>query len=159
MSNAHGPSVDDLLTRALHGEKDKLAEIFQFRRMIEPQIAAHAALKASAKDIAELELLLDHQREAQDFRRMIALDQAFHIALARATRNGTLLKVVERLNDILSESRGKVSRNPDRMELSVAGHANILRAVARGDSEAALAAMEEHLLQVEEIALKGRQIG
>ena len=70
-----------------------------------------------------------------------------------------MLKVVERLNDILSESRGKVSRNPDRMELSVAGHANILRAVARGDSEAALAAMEEHLLQVEEIALKGRQIG
>lgn len=97
--------------------------------------------------------------EIFQFRRMIELDQAFHIALARAIRNGTLLKVVERLNDILSESRGKVSRNPDRMELSVAGHANILRAVARGDSEAALAAMEEHLLQVEEIALKGRQIG
>lgn len=155
--NEHGPSVDDLLTRALRREKDKLAEIFQFRRMIEPQIAAHAALKASAKDIAELERLLERQKEAVDFRLMVELDQAFHIALARATQNGTLLKVVERLNDILSESRGKVSRNPDRMELSVAGHAKILLAVAGGDSEAALAAMEEHLLQVEETALKSGQ--
>lgn len=155
--NEHGPSVDDLLTRALRREKDKLAEIFQFRRMIEPQIAAHAALKASAKDIAELERLLERQKEAVDFRLMVELDQAFHIALARATQNGTLLKVVERLNDILSESRGKMSRNPDRMELSVAGHAKILLAVAGGDSEAALAAMEEHLLQVEETALKSGQ--
>ena len=64
------------------------------------------------------------------------------------------MKIVERLNDILSESRGKVSRNVNRMELSVAGHARILRAAAKGNSKAALAAMEEHLLLVEAAAKK-----
>ena len=157
--NEHGPSVDDLLTRALHREKAKLAEIFQFRRMIEPQIAAHAALKASGQDIAALERLINRQKKAGDVGLMVELDQAFHIALARATQNGTLLKVVERLNDILSESRVKVSRNPNRNALSVAGHIKILRAVAGGDSKAAQAAMEDHLLQVEDLARQERHLG
>ncbi|MBI9083711.1 MAG: FadR family transcriptional regulator [Desulfobacterales bacterium] len=147
--NEHGPSVDDLITRALHREKNKLAEIFVFRRMIEPQIAAKAALKASPKDLVELELILERQKEANDVHLIVELDQAFHVALARATQNGTLLKVVERLNDILSESRAQASRNPKRMKLSVAGHGKILRAVAKGDANAALTAMEKHLRQVE----------
>jgi len=159
VENEQGPSVDDLLTRALQREKAKLSEIFQFRRMIEPQIAAHAALKASGQDIAALERLIGRQKKAGDIRRMVELDQAFHIALARATQNGTLLKVVERLNDILSASRIKVSRIPNRNALSVAGHAKILRAVAGGDSNAALVAMEEHLLQVEDLARQERPNG
>jgi DNA-binding FadR family transcriptional regulator len=57
--------------------------------------------------------------------------------------------VVERLNDILDESRTRVPRNTNRAELSLSGHASILRAVEKGDSGAALKAMEKHLLQVE----------
>lgn len=147
--NEHGPSVDDLLTRALYREKDKLAEIFVFRRMIEPQIAAKAALKASPKDLVELEGILQRQRASEDVHQRVELDQAFHMALARATQNSTLLKVVERLNDILSESRVKMSHNPKRMEISLDGHGRILRAVAKGDARAAQAAMESHLRQVE----------
>jgi GntR family transcriptional repressor for pyruvate dehydrogenase complex len=148
-------SLDDLLIRPLQREKAKLAEIFQFRRMIEPQIAAQAALKASAQDIAELTLILERHRKAGSYRRMVDLDQAFHIALARATQNGTLLRVVERLTDILSESRGNVSPNMDRQALSIAGHVRILRAVSNGDSSTALAAMKAHLYQVEAAAQKG----
>jgi GntR family transcriptional regulator, transcriptional repressor for pyruvate dehydrogenase complex len=147
--NDDGSSVDDQLMRALQRKKAMLAEIFEFRRMIEPQIAAKAALKASSKDLADLELILERQRNTEDVTLNIDLDQSFHIALARATQSSTLLKVVERLNDILGESRTKVSLNPNRTELSVAGHADILRAVAKGDPGAALKAMEKHLHQVE----------
>ncbi len=148
-------SLDDLLIRTFQREKAKLAEIFQFRRMIEPQIAAQAALKASAQDIAELTLILERHRKASSYQRMVALDQDFHISLARATQNGTLLRVVERLTDILSESRGNVSKNVDRQGLSIAGHARILRAVSTRDSRAALTAMEAHLRQVEAAAQEG----
>jgi GntR family transcriptional regulator, transcriptional repressor for pyruvate dehydrogenase complex len=147
--NEHGPSVDDLLTRALHREKNKLAEVFEFRRMIEPQIAAQAALKRSAEDIAELERLLAHQQGTEDARLRVELDQAFHIALARATGNGTVLNVVERLNDILRASRDEAPQNPNRMALSVAGHIKILQAVENKDAAAARTAMESHLRQVE----------
>lgn len=148
-------SRDDLLLRTLQREKAKLSEIFQFRRMIEPQIAAQAALKASAQDIAELTLILTRHRKASCYRHMVDLDQAFHIALARATQSGTLLKVVERLTDILSESRGNISPNVNRQGLSITGHVRILRAVSKGDSNAALTAMEAHLHQVESAAQKG----
>ena len=147
--NERGSSIDVLLTRALAREKNKLAEIFEFRRMIEPQIAAKAASKASPQDLADLEGILERQKKASDIHQIVDLDQDFHMALARATRNSTLLKVVERLNDILDESRTRVPRNPNRVGLSVSGHASILRAVAKGDSDAALKAMEKHLHQVE----------
>lgn len=86
---------------------------------------------------------------------MMALDQDLHISLARATQNGTLLRVVKRLTDILSESRGNVSNNVDRQGLSIADHARILRAASTGDLSAAFTAMEAHLHQVEAAAQKG----
>ncbi|BBO72527.1 GntR family transcriptional regulator [Desulfosarcina alkanivorans] len=147
--NERDASIDDLLTHALEREKNKLAEIFEFRRMIEPQIAAKAAAKASPEDLAELKGILERQEKAGDIHQIVDLDQEFHMALARATRNSTLLRVVERLNDILDESRTRVPRNTNRAELSLSGHASILRAVEKGDSGAALKAMEKHLLQVE----------
>lgn len=146
--------VIDFLARAIHKEKDKLAEIFQFRRMIEPQIAALAAEQASNSDVSELLDLLDRQkRTGTDFRAAIEMDQALHLTLARATKNGILLKVVERLNDILSESRVQISQSQGRLERSVAGHSRVIQAVADGDSEEAAKAMKEHLKQVEEYAL------
>lgn len=145
----NGPSADDRLMGALQREKNKLAEIFEFRRMIEPQIAAKAALKASPEDLVSMKRILEHQQRATNVHLIVDLDQAFHIALARATRNGTLLKVVERLNDILGESRPRASRHPNRTKLSMAGHARIFRAVTDGDANAAMKAMEKHLHQVE----------
>jgi GntR family transcriptional repressor for pyruvate dehydrogenase complex len=148
------PLVVDFLARAIHKEKDKLAEIFQFRRMIEPQIAALAAEQASDSDVSQLLDLLERQRRTgTDFRAAIELDQAFHLALARVSKNGILLKVVERLNDILSESRVQISQSQGRLELSVTGHARIIQAVVGGDSEKVAEAMKEHLKQVEEYVL------
>ena len=148
------PMIVDFLAQAIHKEKNKLAEIFQFRRMIEPQIAALAAQQVSESDVSELLDLLERQkRTGTDFRTAIELDQAFHLTLARAAKNGILLKVVERLNDILSESRVQISQAQGRLKRSVAGHARIIQAVAGGDSEKAAKAMEEHLKQVEEYAL------
>ncbi len=146
--------VVDFLAQAIHKEKDKLAEIFQFRRMIEPEIAALAAEQASDLDVSQLLDLIERQRRTgTDFRAAIELDQAFHLALARMAKNGVLLKVVERLNDILSESRVQISQSQGRLERSVAGHARIIQAVASGNSEKAAKAMKEHLKQVEEYTL------
>jgi len=155
VENAEGGLLDDLLIRTLRQDKSKTTEIFQFRRMLEPQIAAQAALKASGRDIDELTSIIKRQKVATGYQYRDGLDQTFHIVLARATQNGTLLRVVERLTDILSESRGIGSLNDDRWALSIAGHTHILSAVSTGDSKAALVAMEQHLYQVEAAAKKG----
>jgi len=150
-----GPSVDDLLTKAIHRRKDKLAEIFQFRKMLEPQIAAQAALNATAKDIVRLEQILERQRRSTgDLRLMVELDDAFHIALAEMTHNSVLLKVVERLNDILAGSRVEGSQSRERLEHSIEGHSKVIKALAEKNAAAAMSAMEEHLTQVQKIAMK-----
>jgi GntR family transcriptional repressor for pyruvate dehydrogenase complex len=146
------PSVVHLLTRAIQKEKGKLADIFQFRRMIEPQIARGAAENASRKDIGAISKILKYQRETKgDIEDFIELDKAFHLALAKATGNEVLYHIVERINDILSESRAKVLQNPTRMKHSLKGHEKILEALLRGDPGKADHAMRNHLLDVERV--------
>jgi len=155
IANAQGPLLNDLLNGALRQEDARMEEIFQFRRMLEPQIAAQAAVKASARDLDDLTLIIKRQKAAADRKHKAELDQAFHVTLARATQNRTLLKVVERLTDILSESRETIQPNEERWSVSIAGHNEILRAVSAGDSKKALTAMEQHLYQVEAAVKKG----
>jgi GntR family transcriptional repressor for pyruvate dehydrogenase complex len=148
-------SVVDFLARAIQKEKGKLADIFQFRRMIEPQIARMAAENASKKDIETISRILQDQRLAtEDLEKFIELDQAFHLALAKATGNYILLSIVERINDILSESRAKYSQSPTRIIHSINGHATILDAISKGAPDLASQAMYQHLEKVENVVLR-----
>jgi DNA-binding FadR family transcriptional regulator len=51
------------LAQLLIEEKDALADIFELRKLIEPQIATLAAERATAEDIQRMRQLLDKQRE------------------------------------------------------------------------------------------------
>jgi GntR family transcriptional regulator, transcriptional repressor for pyruvate dehydrogenase complex len=149
------PSVVEYLSRALMEDRHELPEIFQFRRMIEPQIAALAAKNADSHDIRCLRELVEQQRKAAgNFERFADLDQMFHSSLARASHNGILLKVVERLNDILIKSRVEIARNQGRMELAIDFHARILDAVVDRNGVRAAQIMQEHLHRVEQLALE-----
>ena len=148
------PSVVEFLARAIDEERTKLVEIFQFRRMIEPQIAALAAENRTGAELEELERIIGRQQEtADDFSATADQDQTFHLTLAKASKNGILLKVVERLNDVLRASRVEITSAPGRLERSVKGHLKILEAIRAGQPDKAASAMEEHLDQVAELAL------
>jgi GntR family transcriptional regulator, transcriptional repressor for pyruvate dehydrogenase complex len=151
-------SVINFLAQAIHKEKGKLADIFQFRRMIEPQIARMAAENASREDIEAIARIVHDQRHAtEDLEKFITLDQAFHLALAKATGNDILFSIVERINDILSVSRAKYSQSPTRIEHSLKGHESILETVSMGNPELASQAMYQHIEQVENAVLGKKQ--
>lgn len=146
------PSVVDFLARAIQREKGKLSEIFEFRRMIEPQIARLAAQNATRGHIDQLtEIIEKHQQSMPDLEKSVELDHAFHLTLALATGNDILLKIVERTNDILAESRADVLQSPARVQHSINGHQKVLRALRQGDPDLAAQAMNEHLTEVEEV--------
>ena len=148
--------VVDYLSRALIEDRYALPEIFQFRHMIEPKIAALAADKAGQDDIRLLGDLLRRQQEASDdIEVFIDLDQSFHLGLAKAAHNGILLKVVERLNDILMRSRVALSQDENRLRFALEAHTKIFSAVKLGDPTRAALAMEEHLVSVAQLALAG----
>lgn len=147
-------SVIDSLVNAILREKSTLAEIFQFRELIEPQIAGLAARNATQKDIAVLENLLEQQQKAPENRKASKeLDEKFHLALARATGNSVLLQVVELFSHILLQSRHEDFQSSHRNKLSVIGHKTIFNAIKDGDSKAANKLMAGHLQTIRKLVI------
>jgi DNA-binding GntR family transcriptional regulator len=75
----------------------ELRQAYEARTLIEPHCAALAARHASSEDLATLAHAFDGAAEAigrRDFRALVAMDQRFHAAIARASRNVTLARIV-----------------------------------------------------------------
>jgi GntR family transcriptional repressor for pyruvate dehydrogenase complex len=147
-------SVVESLANAILREKNTLAEIFQFRELLEPQIAGLAARNASKKDIMVLENLLEQQQKELG-NTLVAkkLDEKFHLALAQATGNSVLMQVEALFGHILLKSRHENFQSPHRNKLSVKGHKKILKAIKEGDSKAANQLMAGHLQAIRELVI------
>ena len=147
-------SVVEFMARAIFREKNTLSEIFQFRELLEPQIAGLAARNATQKNISVLEDILEKQKqELGNTIESKELDEKFHLALAKATGNSVLFQVVELFGHILLKSRHEDSQSPYRNKLSIEGHNKILDAIKDADSRAANKLMAGHLDAIRELVL------
>jgi len=148
------PSVVEFLAQAINREKEKVAEVFQIRRMLEPQIAALAAVNASEHELHQLEEIVARQ-EASMANRVLSteLDKQFHLLLTQAAGNSVLIRIMKRINDIVMKSRTEMSRSSARRQKSLRGHAAILEALRRKDASAAATAMERHLESIEGLVI------
>jgi GntR family transcriptional repressor for pyruvate dehydrogenase complex len=145
----------EYLTDSFCRNKGKLYEIFQFRKMLEPQIAALAAQNSSAEIIGEIDAARQaYEAVAGHPKSLKEKDRLFHLALARATGNSVLTQIMERLTDLLDESRVELSQSIARHRVSVKGHARIAAAIRRRDAGAAHHAMNMHLDEIETIIFK-----
>jgi DNA-binding FadR family transcriptional regulator len=128
------------------------ADVFELRLMIEPQIAAAAAMRATAPEIRRLLLLADAGAAATDWPSWEAADTAFHTALAGASRNPLLGGVLETVNAIRAQRQWGETRartlNPERQAAYVSQHRAIASAIDRRDPPGAAAAMRNHLVAV-----------
>jgi GntR family transcriptional repressor for pyruvate dehydrogenase complex len=141
-------------TDTLKRRQELVTELLDFRKMLEPPLAARAATHASAEDISEMEEILQRQEEKQDQGNVaIAEDAEFHYSIALASGNSVVLKVIDTLMDLLRETRENSLQVLGRSQKSLAGHRRILAAIKRHDAEAAKAAMRRHIEDVEEIVL------
>jgi len=148
-------SLANPLATALKRKEELVGELLDFRRMLEPPLAARAATHASADEAAEMEEILVRQEEK--LRRgesAIPEDSEFHYAIALASGNSVVLKVLDILMDLLRDTRERSLQVEGRPQKSLAGHRRILAAIKRHDAEAARDAMRRHIEDVEEIVLK-----
>jgi GntR family transcriptional repressor for pyruvate dehydrogenase complex len=84
----------------------------------------------------------------------IAEDSEFHYAIALASGNSIVLKVLDTLMDLLHDSRARSLQVDGRPQKSLAGHRRILGAIKRHDGGAAKAQMQRHIEKVEEIVVR-----
>lgn len=130
------------------GGSDNLVEV---RAILETEIAALAAARATEKEIAAMrEAIRVMDGSLDDADAFIAADNQFHEALAQATQNVLILILVNSIVNLLSEQRKQifgVEGGPQRGQFH---HRHILESVIQRDPEMARAAMRAHLLQVRE---------
>ena len=127
-------------------EKHDVENLLEVRIGLEGVAAANAAARATQKDLEHIEELLSQMRAAiNDRKQFAALDLAFHIALAKASRNAFLIDLVSMIRSQLARVLQKVLSLPNAVPLSLKEHQAIFDAIKRSDAEAARQAMHAHL--------------
>ncbi len=129
-------------------------EIFEFRALLEPQIAAWAATRASEREIAALEKLVDQQAEETHAHALKLLDDAFHLGLARAAHNHVVTGVIRSINSVVGQVRAEAYQGPLRNQLSLEGHRAILHALKSRDSHAAQHSMTRHITEIRDLVME-----
>ncbi len=147
-SRAVRNSLELMMQFGLANRSDNLVEV---REILEPEIAALAAIRATEEQIEVLRkcvALMDvHLNDTDAF---IMADNAFHQALAMATHNEIILWLVDSIVSLLSEQRKhifSVNGGPARGQVH---HKMLLDAIICHDAVAARQAMQSHLRQVRE---------
>jgi DNA-binding GntR family transcriptional regulator len=116
------------------------------RRLIEPHCAALAALNATDDDIARLRAAFDGAEaaiRARDAVTLVRMDQRFHEAIARASGNVTLARILVPLQHKAARfwvySMGADSE--ERRLDEIAQHLEVVDCIGRRDAEGARAAV------------------
>jgi GntR family transcriptional repressor for pyruvate dehydrogenase complex len=148
-------SLVNPFANALKRRQELVSELLDFRKMLEPPLAARAATHASPDEISEMEEILQRQEgKLSHGEAAIAEDAEFHYSIALASGNSIVLKVLDILMDLLRDTRERSLQLKGRPERSLAGHRRILAAIKRHDAGAAKDAMRRHIEDVEEIVLE-----
>jgi DNA-binding GntR family transcriptional regulator len=124
----------------------EVRQAFEARRLIEPHCAALAATHATDADIAALRAAFEGGAEAartRDSRALVRMDQQFHAAVARATRNQTLAKIVIPLQHQAARFWiYSMVQDTEAERLSeIERHFGVIECIARHDPQAAHDAM------------------
>jgi len=130
-----------------------LEHLAQFRQSIEGDIAALAAQKASPNDLAKLvsladsaaALLKDRQADHGGF---YALDQRFHVELARISGNPVYLLVMKSVHaNILRYYDSYLEMGPEDKQENITFFYDLIEAIRQGQLNEAKILAESHVMQ------------
>jgi GntR family transcriptional repressor for pyruvate dehydrogenase complex len=144
------PDIAARLAQGLDGDR-AVADVAELRELVEPQIAALAASRASSADLVRLQEILAASHAGLTPAESLALDEQFHLRLASASANPLLHSLCALLNAGVHEVRARSHRTRAGRRSSIVGHRALFDAVADGDAERARQAMVDHLGEVERL--------
>lgn len=134
---------------------DGITSVVELREVLEPQVAAYAARRATRDDALAMQQAVAEMDNAIQLRRLDHYAQAdvkFHMALAESTHNRLFPALMESLVHLLQEQMALCIYVPGAVELAQEEHKRILLAVTQRDDNAAKQAMRRHLLHIRNVA-------
>src|SRR5687767_9544718 len=148
----------DLLRSRQAIRVSEVAGVLEARRLLEPRVAQLAAVHASEEDFAAMAALIERKRalaNADDFLEnedlFLQLDLKFHLAMARATRNSTVVQLIRSLFRRLEIARDMAVHAPLVPDWVISIHERTLAAIRSADFPLIDEVMDEHLAQLEQI--------
>jgi GntR family transcriptional repressor for pyruvate dehydrogenase complex len=145
------------LTLLLEATSDAVGELWEVRLIVEPAIAARAAVQATPEAITQLEDLVsrfaDSVANHASHDAVLRIDRDFHIALATASGNRVAVRVLALINELLLDGWRHFITSQARRNRALAAHREILDALRLHDSERAREAMLRHLEETESFIL------
>jgi DNA-binding GntR family transcriptional regulator len=126
--------------------KQELGDLYDVRIALEMMAARLAATRRIDEDIVSLrESLAEAKRELELTGHHYPPELDLHRLLVESARNPELARILGVVNQQIRLCRARSGWEPVRAQQAFREHNNIIKAVIRGDPEAAAAAMHVHL--------------
>jgi GntR family transcriptional regulator, transcriptional repressor for pyruvate dehydrogenase complex len=126
-----------------------LINLVEVREILEPEIAAQAAVRITDEYITVLEEAMSKMEAALDnVEEFVEADLDFHLALAEATQNPIIPALLDPIIDIMREQRILITHIKGVAQHGQYNHKIILEAIKNRDPDAARYAMRHHMDQI-----------
>ena len=127
----------------------------EFRRLIEPEVAAQAARSVDRDSLEAIGSARDAvaRRVDDDDAAFMAADTNFHLAIGRATGNPHLTSALERIQADIAPALEALPESGAWHARSIEDHRTVVDAISAGDADAARRAMSAHVETTERSAL------
>lgn len=138
-----------------HSPEDVI-DLYDTRIPLEAAAARTAADRRTQHDVIRLGMLAEQVREAgvDDAEKMVSANNAFHRAVWSASRNRSLIDLLERLAMHLRQYQQTTISFPGRWDRANDQHLRMVEAIEARDGEAAAAVATEHFSESRDIRVK-----
>lgn len=148
----------ELLRSGWEMRVSEVSGVLEARRLLEPRVAQLAAVHATEADFARMRATIDRQRElaaTKDFLRnedlFLQLDLKFHLLIARATGNSTIVSLMRQLFRRLEIARDMAVHAATVPDWVIDVHERTIDAIRSADFARIDEVMDEHLSQLEQV--------
>jgi GntR family transcriptional regulator, transcriptional repressor for pyruvate dehydrogenase complex len=126
--------------------------LIEVREILEPEIAALAALRANDEQLAKIRSsveMMEQGLENKEYKMFLQGDLDFHVSLAEATGNPLVLMILNRVVTLMrAQQEYHVYHEPSGGKKSQQNHQLIMEALEKRDPKASRICMREHIRQV-----------
>lgn len=139
--------LDRILAKGLLKTEKDLADVCETRMIVETELAALAADRATPSHLDALDELLARSSQClkTDRQNYSAIDLEIHLAIAKASDNKLLALLLADIRSLLEEWITKSQELPGLQENAHGQHTRILKAIRERDPQAAKREMRAHL--------------
>jgi GntR family transcriptional repressor for pyruvate dehydrogenase complex len=134
----------------------EVAGVLEARRLVEPRVAQLAAVHAREDDFARLQASIDAHKALlaegdvlANEDRFLQIDTQFHLRIARATGNSTIVSLMRGLLRRLEIARDMAVHQPVIPDWVIDIHERTLAAIRSADHQRIEEVMDEHLAAME----------